>query len=176
MKPSTLLQSLKKCSKAEFVELLLEIALFHPTVENLLRAKFDSTTPVPDFESYKGAVSEEFFPDWGCGNGSPSIAYRMLQRVESEATNIQQVLDFLFFCVETGVQYTNDYGDIHEEFYMAFEDLFERAAKLALANGLSKVYSQQAENIVTSTAGIGWGFHDELNRIFIEYFAGGEAA
>jgi len=74
------------------------------------------------------------------------------------------------------VQYTNDYGDINEEFYMAFEDLFERAAKLALANGLSDVYSQQAESIVTSTTGIGRGFHDELDRIFIEYFAGGDEA
>lgn len=172
MKASTLLQSLKNCSKAELVEMLLELALYHPAVENFLRARFDPTTPVPDFESYKGAVSDEFFPDWGCGNGSPSIAYRMLQRVESEATSTRQVLDFIFFCVETGVQYTNDYGDINEEFYMAFEDLFERAAKLAWANGLSDVYSQQAESIVISTAGIGWGFHDELDRIFIEYFAG----
>lgn len=156
--------------------MLLELALYHPAVENFLKVRFDPTTPIPDFESYKGAVSDEFFPDWGYGNGSPSIAYRMLQRVESEATSTRQVLDFVFFCVETGVQYTNDYGDINEEFYMAFEDLFERAAKLAVANGLSDVYSQQAENIVTSTAEIGWGFHDELDRIFIEYFAEADEA
>lgn len=156
--------------------MLLELALYHPAVENFLKVRFDPTTPIPDFESYKGAVSDEFFPDWGYGNGSPSIAYRMLQRVESEATSTRQVLDFIFFCVETGVQYTNDYGDINEEFYMAFEDLFERAAKLAVANGLSDVYSQQAENIVTSTAEIGWGFHDELDRIFIEYFAEADEA
>ena len=176
MKASTLLQSLKGCSKAELVETLLELALFHPAAENFLRARFEPTTPVPNFDSYKGAVSEEFFPDWGCGNGSPSIAYRMLQRVEAETTSTQQVLDFIFFCVETGVQYINDYDDINEEFYMAFEDLFERAAKLALANGLSDVYSQQAESIVMSTAGIGWGFNDELNRIFIQYFADGHEA
>ena len=65
----------------------------------------------------------------------------MLQKVEAEATRPNQVLDFLFFCIETGVQFTNDYGDINEEFYIAFEDLFERAAKLAIASWLKQSLS-----------------------------------
>lgn len=170
MKPSTLQKRLSRCTKAELIELLQTLSLQNPAVENFLAMKFDPNRPEPDFEQYKRVVSEEFFPDRGYGDSCPAVAYRMLQRVEAEANSPSQVLDFLFFCIETGIQYTNDYGDINEEFYIAFEDLFERAAKLAIARGLSSQYREQSQAIVDSTSDIGWGFHDELSSIFEKYF------
>lgn len=170
MTPSALNKHLKRCTKAELIELLQTLALRNAAAQNFLSAKFDPSSPEPDFERYKRIVHEEFFPEHGYGDGGPAIAFRMLQRVEEEATQPSQVLDFLFFCVETGIQFTNNYGDIDEEFYTAFEDLFERAAKLAIAINLSSQYRQRGQAIVDSTNGIGWGFHDELSDIFDKYF------
>jgi hypothetical protein len=153
------------------LQILLELAERNPAVENFLIAKFDPTAPAPDFANYRAYVRSEFFPDRGIGDGNPSITYRMLQQVEAEATHPRQVIDFLYFCVETGVEFTNAYGDIDEEFYMSFEDLFERAAKLVSTNGLVDDYLEQARNIVMDTAHIGWGFHDELESIFKKYLA-----
>ena len=171
MTPSDLHTHLKRCTKAELIELLQTLALHNTAAQNFLQAKFDPTATEPDFEPYKSRVYEEFFPEHGYGDGGASVAFRILQRVEAEATQPSQVLDFLFFCVETGIQFTNSYGDINEEFYAAFEDLFERAAKLAIAINLSSQYRQRAQAIVDSTSGIGWGFHDELSDIFDKYFA-----
>ena len=97
----------------------------------------------------------------------------MLQRVEAEATDPGQVIDFIYYCVETGVEFTDAYGDIDEEFYAAFEDLFERAAQLALTNSQIDEFRTRACHIVSSTSEMGWGFHDELDRIFSEYFGTG---
>lgn len=152
------------------MEFLQTLALQNPAVENFLTAKFDPTSTEPDFEHYKRIVGEEFFPEHGYGDGGPAVAFRMLQRVEAEATSPSQVIDFLLFCIETGVQFTNNYGDINEEFYIAFEDLFERAAELAVISELGEQYRQQSQAIVDSTSGIGWGFHDELSSIFEKYF------
>ena len=97
----------------------------------------------------------------------------MLQRVEAEAKSPRQVIDFIYFCVETGVEYTEAYGDINEEFYASLEDLFERAAQMASTNELIADYSNHAHRIVSSTYEMGWGFYDELENIFQKYFAAG---
>ena len=174
MKARTIQNHLKNCSKEELVQMFLELAKRNPAVEHFLISRFDPTVPESDFDDYKAEVRSEFFPIRGVGDGNPSIAFRMLQRVEAEATSPRQVLDFIYFCIETGVAYTEAYGDINEEFYTAFEDLFERAAKLASTNELIDDYSDRAHRIVTSTYEMGWGFHDELERIFTEYFAAGD--
>jgi hypothetical protein len=171
MKVRTIQNYLKTCSKEELIQMFLDLAKRNPAVERFLLSKFDPTVPDPGFEDYEAEVRSEFFPTRGLGNGNPSIAFRMLQRVEAEATSSKQVIDFIYFCVEIGVEFTTTYGDIDEEFYTAFEDLFERAAKLASADGLIDEYASRARRIVKSTFEMGWGFYDELERIFTEYFS-----
>ena len=151
--------------------MFLELAKHNRAVERFLISRFDIPTAEPNFDEYKVAVRSEFFPSRGYGDVSPSIAYRMIRIVEEEATSPRQVIDFIYYCVETGVAYTNAYGDINEEFYIAFEDLFEYGTKLASINELIDDFSERAYLIVTSTSEIGWGFHDELKRIFAKCVA-----
>ncbi len=171
MKTRIIQTHLEACSKEELVQMFLDLTKRNSAVKQFLISKFDPTAPVPDFEDYKAEVRAEFFPRSGFGNGNPSIAFRMLQRVEIEATSPKQVIEFIYFCVETGVEFTTAYGDIDEEFYTAFEDLFERAAKLASMEGLIDKYKPRAHRIVKSTYEMGWGFYDGLEHIFTEYFA-----
>jgi hypothetical protein len=173
MNERTIQKHLEACSKDELVQMFLELIKRNPAVERFLSSRFDPTGPEPNFDDYKAEVRSEFFPAKGFGDGNPSIAFRMLQRVEAEATDPTQVIDFIYFCVETGVEYTDAYGDINEEFYAAFEDLFERAAQITSKNGRIAEYRDQARRIVSRTSEMGWGFHDELERIFSEYFMAG---
>ena len=170
MKIQTIQNHLKNCSKEEVVQMFLELDKHNPATKHFLISRFEPTLLEPDFNCYKAEVRSEFFPARGFGNGNPSIAFRMLQRVETEATSPRQVIDFIYFCVETGVEYTESYGDINEEFYVAFEELFERAAKLTSMNELSADYSKRARRIVMSTSEVGWGFYDKLEQLFTEYF------
>ena len=171
MNTRTIQNYLKTCSKEELVQMFLDLARRNPAVERFLISRFDPTAPVPGFDDYEQEVRAEFFPARGFGNGNPSIVFRMLQRIEAEATSPKQVIDFIYFCVEMGVEFTLTYGDIDEEFYTAFEDLFERAAKLASTEKLVAEYEPRARRIVKSTYEMGWGFYDELERIFTENFA-----
>jgi len=170
MKAQTIQTYLKACSKEELVQILLDVAKRNPPVERFLIAKFDPTAPISEFDDYKAEVRAEFFPKRGFGNGSPSIVFRMLQRVEAEAIRPKQVIDFIYYCVETGVEFTAAYGDINEEYYISFEDLFERAAELAASENLINEYEARALRIVKSTDRMGWGFYDNLEDIFKRYF------
>lgn len=116
MKAQTIQNHLKSCSKEELIQMLLDLAGRNSAVERYLISRFDPTTPVPGFEDYEAEVRAEFFPAQGFGNGNPSIAFRMLQRLEAESTSPKQVIDFIYFCVEVGVEFTEAYGDIDEEF------------------------------------------------------------
>ena len=160
MKTRTIQKHLRSCSKEELIEMFIELARDNAAVERFLNSKVGITTSDLNFDEYKEYVRSEFLPVGDYGGGNPSIAYQMVQKVEAEATNSNQVINFIYFCVETGVEFTLAYGDIDENFYMAFEDLFERAAKLASKNRLQDNYSAQAKSIVRSTSEIGWGFHD----------------
>ena len=115
MKIRTIQNLLKNCSKEELLQMLLELAKRSPAAEHYLISRLEPTTSEPDFNHYKAEVRSEFFPARGFGNGNLSIAFRMLQRVEAEAKSPRQVIDFIYFCVETGVEYTEAYGDINEE-------------------------------------------------------------
>lgn len=170
MKTRIIQKHLRSCSKDELIEMFLELAKDNAAAERFLNSKVGIITSDHNFDEYKAYVRSEFFPDGDHGGGNPSIAYQMVQKVEAEATSSNQVINFIYFCVEAGVEYTLAYGDIDEKFYMAFEDLFERAAKLASKNRLQDNYFAQAKNIVRSTSEMGWGFHDELSRIFKKYF------
>lgn len=171
MNARTIQKYLKTCSKEELVQMFLDLARRNPAVERFLISRLDPTAPLTNFEDYEAEVRKEFFPARGFGNGNPSIIFRILQHVEAEATSPKQVIDFIYYCIETGVEFTETYGDIDEEFYTTFEELFERAARLASTEDLIAEYVPRARRIVKSTHEMGWGFYDELERIFTEYFA-----
>ena len=76
----------------------------------------------------------------------------------------------MIFYVETGVRYTNEFGDIHEQFYVSMENMFEQALKFITSNKLESKFQERCFQIVEDTANVGWGFHDQLSVIFENYF------
>jgi hypothetical protein len=82
------------------------------------------------------------------------------------------VADVMLYYVETGVQFTNTYGDIDEAFYNSMESMYERAVKYIVQHGMLRQFEERCRRIVTDTSGIGWGFHDGLSDIYEEHFKG----
>lgn len=46
----------------------------------------------------------------------------------------------MLFYVEQGVEFTNEYGDINEQFYISMEDMYERALKLMEKKGYIRIF------------------------------------
>lgn len=77
----------------------------------------------------------------------------------------------MIFYVEMGVMFTNQYGDIHERFYLSMESMFETVIKKLHESNDKSLFMQFKDRlsaIVNDTDGIGWGFHDNLAGIFFE--------
>lgn len=75
----------------------------------------------------------------------------------------------MVFYVENGVNYTDYYGDINEQFYLSMESMYERAVKFIIDNNLEVTFKERCLKIVNDTTGMGWGFHDQLCETYYSY-------
>lgn len=80
--------------------------------------------------------------------------------------------ELMTFFVECGNSFTVEYGDIDEEFYNALNLMYKRAIEKVLSLPLDQRddFRERLEEIMTSSGGIGWGYHDELCHDFYEAF------
>lgn len=76
----------------------------------------------------------------------------------------------MLFYVATGVDFTNDFGDIDEAFYSNLETTFVSALKLMEKEDLLEKFAERVSTIVNETDGIGWGFHDSMCEIYWEFY------
>lgn len=62
---------------------------------------------------------------------------------------------------------------ISEGFYASLESVYEEAIKVITRSGDAAVienFRPRLRRIVHDTSGIGWGFHDELSRLYREAY------
>jgi hypothetical protein len=111
----------------------------------------------------KAFYSERGFPSLKVGEARKALQGYL--KVASPRDAIEMEL----YYVSRGIQGTLAYGDIHERFYTSVESVFESAIKRILANPEPQQYQRRLEDMVKSTRGIGWGFHDGLSDLLAEY-------
>ena len=76
----------------------------------------------------------------------------------------------LLYYVECGVELTNEFGDIDENFYTSIENAYGTSLELMSKKGILSKYKDRALEIVNETENIGWGFHDYLGDVYYEYY------
>lgn len=81
------------------------------------------------------------------------------------------LVDLLLFYVETGVKFTNDFGDINESFYSSMETTYVAALRLMKKENLLDKFADRAGKVVSDTSEIGWGFHDYLCDVHSDFYA-----
>ncbi|MCD6544319.1 MAG: hypothetical protein J7K34_07395, partial [Flavobacteriaceae bacterium] len=72
--------------------------------------------------------------------------------------------------VECGVELTNEFGDIDENFYTSIENAYETSLGLMYKEGVLEKFKDRALEIVNKTKNIGWGFHDYLQYEYHDYY------
>jgi hypothetical protein len=120
-------------------------------------------------EPYRRAIKREFNPDRGFPRINLGAARKALNNFKKSSADPVAVVDMMIFYVEQGVICTNNYGDIDENFYSSLESAYGDAVALLRRVGNPELIEQfrpRLRRIVQDTSGIGWGFHDELSRIY----------
>ena len=117
-------------------------------------------------DKYKKIIENEFFPSRGFAKLRLSVARKAVNDFKKMTTSNFDIADIMLFYVENGVEFTNEYGDIDEQFYMSMESMYEVALKHICESKLTKEFYTRCAQVVEDTSGIGWGFHDTLGDLF----------
>ncbi len=164
----SLKSDLAKLDKKALIEIIADLGKKNKAVQEYLSFYFK---PDEDglFEKYKTKVYEAFFPKRGYGynlkQGKQAISdFKKLGPSED------LVADLMLFYVETGVEFTNDFGDIDATFYSSLVSTFSAALKIMKKEDVLDKFKDRAARILKDTRNIGWGFHDVLCDTFYQFY------
>jgi len=98
--------------------------------------------------------------------GESRKVIRMYQKATGDVAGI---IDLMLLHVERGTQFTNDFGDIDEPFYIALETMLGNIVDLLFENPDAKALYAQFENrfnrLERSASDIGWGYGDTVSEM-----------
>ncbi len=120
-------------------------------------------------KEYKQKVREGFYPKRGY-DLKLSISRKAINDFKKIGTSKESLADLLLYYVECGVEFTNDFGDIYESFYVSVENTYEKALELMKKEGILDRFKDRCLSIVNKTEHMGWGFHDYLSYVYRKYY------
>ena len=159
---------LAKLEKRALMEILCDLYKKNKSVQEYLKFYIK-----PDeeglSEKYRDKVYEAFYPKRGFGynlkQGKQSISdFKKL------GPSAESLADLMLFYVETGVKFTDDFGDMNEPYYNSMESTYASTLKIIYKEGLLDMFQQRALQILEDTQDMGWGFHENLSDIFYQFY------
>jgi hypothetical protein len=119
--------------------------------------------------AYRKRVEEPFYPSrGGIGKLQFADARSAVKEYQKATGDPQGTLDLMLTFVENGNDFTQEYGDIDEQFYNAVESMMERFVQLLLsAEGrhLFPVFEERIRDLAEASGGIGWGYSDSMSEM-----------
>jgi len=161
-------EKLQALSKNELSTLIIEISRICPKARNLLVTKFSTQDNVKKvLEDYKQIVKNEFYPKRGHGKLRLKVAKQAISDFKKISDDKSMIIDIMLYYVENCVQFTREYGDIYESFYLSAESTFQNAVKMINTGdqALYEMFSSRLEWIVKKAVD-GWGFKDTMMDIY----------
>lgn len=164
----TLKKYLSQFSKEQLILQILELNKKYKDVRSYYKFSLNPDLTA-EREKLKNAVYECFFPKRGYKLRLKE-ARKIISDFKKLEPDVESLADVMMHYVESGVEFTDEYGDIGEPFYNSVASMFGNTAKLIKENGLKETFIVRAKKIMDDTSNIGWGFHDELSDIYYDYF------
>ncbi len=155
-------------SKDDLVEEVITLSKKMPSVQEYYSIQLGKSEDV--LNKFKKTIRQEFFPSKGIGNAKAGVVRKIISDFKKISTSDRDLIDLLVFHVEQGVEFTNEYGDIDENFYSSIESSFKSAMELIKKERLYQDFQTRCLEIVDETDGIGWGFHDCLADLYYSTF------
>ena len=115
--------------KPELVALLKD--LFDHSIESraFLSARFlAGGVPVAILDKYRKRVVEQFLPKRGFGKLDLRAARRTIRDYRKATSDLAGTVDLMLTYVESGTDFTNQFGDINESFYNSLESVLDEVA------------------------------------------------
>jgi len=160
--------ALASLDKPELVALLKD--LFDHSIESraFLSARF-LADGVPDaiLDKYRKRVVEQFLPKRGFGKLDLRAARRTIRDYRKATSDLAGTVDLMLTYVESGTDFTNQFGDINESFYNSLESVLDEMVSLLGTSEGAALYPRfqdRVSRLVRAASGVGWGYGDHVTE------------
>jgi hypothetical protein len=171
MSKSALKKALQTFTKEQLTEQILDLYDTYKSVkeyyEHYLNPQGDNVL----MEKYKAIIVKEFFPSPNrIGQTRFSVAKKAIADFKALHPSPELLAELMVTLPEMACQFTHDYGDMTESFYNSAASNFEAALKFLKKEDLLSKFKSRCEACVTNSHWCGYGFEDEINDLFNEYY------
>lgn len=164
-------RSLSGMQRPGLVALVKELFELSPENRSFLAARFLSGQDPGLIEGYRQRVIDPFYPKRGFGKLEYAGVRKAIREYEKATGDPRGAIDLMLTFVESGTEFTNEFGDIDERFYDAVESmLWEVTGRLGKPDGrpLYPDFEERLRALARAARGIGWGFGDGVNDAVAE--------
>jgi hypothetical protein len=169
MKITELKKHLKESTKEQLIKDIADLFKKNEFVIDYYLSKYQDDNSQSTLTKYKKIIEHEFFPIRGDGKARLSVAKNSITEFKKICNDKALIAELMLFYVENGVNYTNCYGDINEQFYLSMESMYEQVLDLITDHNLVDLFKERCRKIVDDTEDMGWGFHDQLYDTYLDY-------
>ena len=162
-------KELKKFDKDKLIDLVVDLYKKNKAVKGFFDF-YINPNERELFEKYRYKVFAAFYPKRGF-NYKLKDGKQAISDFKKLGASADLLADLMLFYVETGVKFTNDFGDIDESFYSSLEKAYVQALTLMRKEELLEKFADRASNIIKDADGIGWGFHDYLSDVYFDFYS-----
>ena len=158
-------QQLNNWTKPALIELVKD--LYEASLDNrdFLHARFQAEANTGTaLEKYRRKIVEQFFPTRGFGKLKLAEARKAIRDYRKATGNLIGTIDLMLTYVESGTEFTHEFGDINESFYNSLESVLNEMAQLILGEGSEHYphFRDRIQRLGTHADQIGWGYGDAL--------------
>lgn len=147
----------------QLVKLVADLYRFSKENQTFLHARFGiGEDPLA---AYKKTIAECMYPDlFGDDLVQIAKAKKAISNYSKATGDPLGEVELMVTFVEYGNKFTVECGDIDEGFYDSLNSMYRRVIKkvLKLPGEQQGGYKARLKEIMTSSSGIGWGYHDML--------------
>jgi hypothetical protein len=163
-----------KLSNNELLSLVADLYRLSKQNQSFLHARYGDVGTA--MEDCKKIIAECLYPDV-----QRDRPLQVAKAKKAVADFCKAVVDpgahaeLMLFFLEQGNAFTVEYGDIDAGFYETLLAMGHRAVQMisGLPKELHEPYKRRLAEIVRSSSGIGWGYHDELAQLYVAAFPDG---
>jgi hypothetical protein len=164
--------TIENLEQNKIVKLVADLYRFSNENQSFLHARFgignDPLAP------YKKTIEECMYPDVYTDEPIQISKAKSAISAYSDATGDPYgEAELMIFFVECGTRFTVDFGDMYDDFYDALNRMYQKAIDrvLSLPEERQSSFRERLKQIMISSSGIGWGYHDILSDDYYNAFS-----
>jgi hypothetical protein len=116
-------------------------------------------------DKYRKRIVEQFLPKRGDGKLDLRSARRTIRDYRKATSDLAGTVDLMLTYVESGTEFTNQFGDINESFYNSLESVLDEMVSLLRTPEGAVLYPRfqdRMSRLAMRASGIGWGYGDHV--------------